>query len=466
MASRKKIMDPRSSFGVYPRFDSDYRKKRSLNFDMMKSEIFINRRETNDVKAAKWVAYFLIGLFTGCIAFGMSKLEEWLLESRDNVAKNILRNSDNNQWLAWLGLAAFCFGMCCLASFLTVTVGPGANGSGIAEIMAYLNGVNYPNFIGVRTLVIKILCVVLGISGALFIGKEGPLAHIGAVIAVMVIYYVPIKQFDYFKNDVSKREFMCAGVSAGVSAAFGAPIGGALFSYELSKPTTFWTFSMIWRTFFCCSVSTFTLSFLNQILNDGWENLEVNSAGTLKFGTLQDISVPLSHIWGAIMLGILGGVFGSLFISVNTYMSFYRKKYITSTWRKVLECGLFGVATISVMTLLTSKLAGCIKNPLYDEEDMFKPETAEEITNFNPWVCKSDEYNPLATLFFNTEAGTIRSLFHDSEYYKIDLSDLIVFGTTWYIFTIITYGVWVPAGLFLPGIIMGGAMGRIYTMII
>jgi len=55
---------------------------------------------------------------------------------------------------------------------------------------------------------------------------------------------------------------MCAGVSAGVSAAFGAPIGGALFSYELSKPTTFWTFAMIWRTFFCCSCSTFTLSFL------------------------------------------------------------------------------------------------------------------------------------------------------------------------------------------------------------
>jgi H+/Cl- antiporter ClcA len=34
------------------------------------------------------------------------------------------------------------------------------------------------------------------------------------------------------------------------------------------------------------------------------------------------------------------------------------------------------------------------------------------------------------------------------------------------LFTIITYGVWVPAGLFLPGIIMGGAMGRLYTALI
>ena len=35
----------------------------------------------------------------------------------------------------------------------------------------------------------------------------------------------------------------------------------------------------------------------------------------------------------------------------------------------------------------------------------------------------------------------------------------------WYIFTITTYGVWVPAGLFLPGIIIGCAIGAIYEEI-
>jgi len=32
--------------------------------------------------------------------------------------------------------------------------------------------------------------------------------------------------------------------------------------------------------------------------------------------------------------------------------------------------------------------------------------------------------------------------------------------------TITTYGVWIPAGLFLPGIIMGGALGRLYTNVV
>jgi len=55
---------------------------------------------------------------------------------------------------------------------------------------------------------------------------------------------------------------MAAGSSVGVSCAFGAPIGGALFSYEISKPNTFWTFSMLWRVFFATSVGTFTLSIM------------------------------------------------------------------------------------------------------------------------------------------------------------------------------------------------------------
>jgi len=69
-------------------------------------------------------------------------------------------------------------------------------------------------------------------------------------------------------------------------------------------------------------------------------------------------------------------------------------------------------------------------------------------------------------LFFNTEGGVIRTLFKYSEYFDIRASDLALFGATWYFFTIVTYGVFIPAGLFLPGIIMGGAMGRLWAYFI
>lgn len=40
---------------------------------------------------------------------------------------------------------------------------------------------------------------------------------------------------------------------------------------------------------------------------------------------------------------------------------------------------------------------------------------------------------------------------------------MCIFAITWYIITILTYGVSVPSGIFLPGIIMGQALGRFYT---
>jgi len=36
-------MDPRGSLNVYPRLDLGFGLKKSLNFDMMKTEIFIKR---------------------------------------------------------------------------------------------------------------------------------------------------------------------------------------------------------------------------------------------------------------------------------------------------------------------------------------------------------------------------------------------------------------------------------------
>ena len=153
------------------------------------------------------------------------------------------------------------------AVIMTVKFGPGASGSGIPELMGILNGVNIPDVIGFKTLLTKILATALAVAGGLTVGKEGPLAHIGANIGVMVSH-IPVSYFRCLHNDVYKRQMMSSGISAGVSAAFGAPIGGTLFSYEMSKPNTFWTFGMLWRVFLASSISTFTLSLLTSMEQD------------------------------------------------------------------------------------------------------------------------------------------------------------------------------------------------------
>lgn len=221
--------------------------------------------------------------------------------------------SDLKPWLYFAGSAALC-GLS--ASLLTTYYGPAASGSGLAEVTGYLNGVNYPDIISVKVLITKMVGVTFAVSGKLAVGKEGPLGHIGAICGVLVLY---IPGFEFLRNDESKRCFIAAGCSAGVSCAFGAPIGGALFAYEISKPNTFWKFEMIWKVFISCSTAIFTLGLLTSLyLGDKvtW------GSSVLKFAPNSEDNiddVPFFVLGsGAIVLGILGGILGPLFIYVNT----------------------------------------------------------------------------------------------------------------------------------------------------
>ena len=87
---------------------------------------------------------------------------------------------------------------------MTTFWGPGAAGSGVAEIIGYLQGINYPQTIGIETLVTKALGVVMAVAGTLCIGKEGPLAHIGANMGAVVLYSMG-GSFSFLHNEHKKR---------------------------------------------------------------------------------------------------------------------------------------------------------------------------------------------------------------------------------------------------------------------
>jgi len=131
----------------------------------------------------------------GIIAFIIDVMVESLVLWKWRMTQETMKNYGiASAWIVFLLLSVLFGG---IAAVLTVFVGPGAAGSGIAELMGYFNGIHIPGLIGVRTLIVKILGTGLGVAASLAIGKEGPLAHIGAIVGHMVLY-MPFDFLKYF----------------------------------------------------------------------------------------------------------------------------------------------------------------------------------------------------------------------------------------------------------------------------
>lgn len=314
---------------------------------MMRAKIFANRRGSKE-EMWLWFAHGCTGMLVGVVAFCMAFCEDTLTEWKAENVQHLIDTHNDNTSAAYGFFFSFCIALVVIANLMTLYVGPGANGSGVAEVMGLLNGINYPQVIGFRTLITKIIGTTLAVSGGLCIGKEGPLLHIGAIVGCITCW-MPIKGLRCLQNDVSKRQMISAGGAAGVAAAFGAPIGGALFTYEISKPNTFWTFSMLWRVFFGTAIAVFTLSVLTSLHNK--TPLGLSDTAILKFGTLETTTSSMLDLPAAVCIGLVCGLLGTSFIWVNTNLGIYRKKYINTNAKKIFEAIFFAFTTSSCFFL-------------------------------------------------------------------------------------------------------------------
>lgn len=128
-----------------------------------------------------------------------------------------------------------------------------ASGSGIPEIKTILSGFNIPSFLSFKVLTIKAFGAIFAVSTGMCLGKEGPFVHISTCVGYLVGRLFP----KYRDNGRKMRELLSAACSSGLSVAFGAPIGGVLFSYE--EISTYFPRKVLWRAFLCSAVAAMVL---------------------------------------------------------------------------------------------------------------------------------------------------------------------------------------------------------------
>ncbi len=105
-----------------------------------------------------------------------------------------------------------------------------AAGSGIPEIKTILSGFVIPHFLDFKVLLVKAMGATFAVATGMCLGKEGPFVHISTCAGYLVSSLFP----KYRENGRKMREMLSVACSSGLSVAFGAPIGGVLFSYEVS----------------------------------------------------------------------------------------------------------------------------------------------------------------------------------------------------------------------------------------
>lgn len=236
-----------------------------------------------------WVAASLIGIFTAVVAFGVDVAEATISDYKVGYcSSNVFRSrevcctkklpldimedvgEDCTAWVSWshnywagFGIYvgfALLFGI--IAGGVTMTTkaslpaaqlddedahsggdeGPlqgksmyMAAGSGIPEIKTILSGfVISPEFLGLKVLVVKAVGATFAVATGMCLGKEGPFVHISTCAGSLVANLFP----KYRQNGRKLREMLSVACSSGLSVAFGAPIGGVLFSYEVRKMDT------------------------------------------------------------------------------------------------------------------------------------------------------------------------------------------------------------------------------------
>jgi len=225
-------------------------------------------------------------------------------------------------------LFAFIFAF--MTVILVMFFAPYACGSGIPEIKTILGGFIIKGYLGYWTLITKTVTLILAVSSGLSLGKEGPLVHVACCIGNVLVRLFP----KYSSNEAKRREVLSASAAAGVSVAFGAPIGGVLFSLE--EVSYYFPMKTLWRTFFCALMAALTLGYMNPYGNGRLVMFYVHYNTPWKIFEL----IPF------IILGVFGGLVGALFIKLNLYWSKLRK---TSALGKYPVLEVISVAVITAL---------------------------------------------------------------------------------------------------------------------
>ncbi|KAK2451415.1 chloride channel protein CLC-c [Trifolium repens] len=363
----------------------------------------------------KWLLAFFVGLLTGIIATLINLAVENI--SGYKLLAVVEYIQQERYLMGFLYFTGTNFILTFIASILCVCFAPTAAGPGIPEIKAYLNGVDTPNMYGATTLFVKIVGSIGAVSAGLDLGKEGPLVHIGSCIASLL---------------------------------------------GQGEVASWWRSALLWRTFCSTAVVVVVLRAFIELCHEGKCGL-FGEGGLIMFDVSNvSVSYNVMDIIPVAIIGILGGVLGSLYNYLlhkilRVYNLINQKGKIYKLLLS-LSVSIFTSACQYGLPFLVN-CTPCESSSLHEQSSSCP--TNGKSGNYKQFNCPKGHYNDLATLLLTTNDDAVRNIFSTNTPHEYQPYSILIFFTLYCILGLITFGIAVPSGLFLPIILIGSGYGRL-----
>uniref|UniRef100_A0A8C9Q4N4 Chloride channel protein 2 n=1 Tax=Spermophilus dauricus TaxID=99837 RepID=A0A8C9Q4N4_SPEDA len=210
------------------------------------------------------------------------------------------------QYLAWVTYPVV---LITFSAGFTQILAPQAVGSGIPEMKTILRGVVLKEYLTLKTFVAKVIGLTCALGSGMPLGKEGPFVHIASMCAALLSKFLSLFGGIY-ENESRNTEMLAAACAVGVGCCFAAPIGGVLFSIEVTS--TFFAVRNYWRGFFAATFSAFIFRVLAV-----WNRDEETITALFKTRFRLDFPFDLQELPAFAVIGIASGFGGALFVYLN-----------------------------------------------------------------------------------------------------------------------------------------------------
>lgn len=317
-----------------------------------------------------------------------------------------------------------------LALYFTQTIAPNAAGSGLPEMKCILSGLTLAKYLSRRTLIAKLLGITCGLSSGIIAGRQGPFVHVASCVVNWLSYLRCFRSFA--TNQTLRMQILAAACAVGVSVAYGAPIGGVLYSIEVTA--TYYPIRYYWAAFISSIISGFAFrAFWNLFM--GQTYLLPIVPTNFALGNLY----MAWYEWAImITMAACGSVLGVAFVKTNAWGVTFRRQYAKD----------FPILGPYHFTLLMGFLTALL----------FYPPLFGSYMGMGSVAVLKD-------LFADRTLVNYGGLNGDWTPYSVFLSLFLFFTIRFWLGTF-TASVAIPIGSYAPTLALGAAVGRMFGEIV